>query len=392
MKIAYVYVLLKDTSVGVLKKIKEQEDALNRLNDKTVDIVLFNSEQESFNGRIRHVKYFYKNIYVMNFLLLFAKYFLLQKSYDLSTYDKIILRYPGADFSGLGFMKKHKEVYLEYHAKLTEEFKSKIQNTNNILLKLIRVFRYWQEKSLGGRILKESSGIISMSDEISKELLSGIKKHIPNINIPNGINLKQVLKTGFCEFDGEKIKVVFIGSRSESWHGIDRLILSVQKFNKQNTSKNIELHFIGNIKLSDIDIPVAKTVAETLFFHGVKYDKELDAVMNKMHLAVCQLALYRKKLNELSTLKTCEYTARGIPFILAYNDPNLYNVDANLKFYKQFPNNDSIIDFEEVFEFMAEMQKKKKEILEYMEKYSAEHLDWTTKMREYIDFTTHDSE
>ena len=147
----------------------------------------------------------------------------------------------------------------------------------------------------------------------------------------------------------------------------------------------IEIHFIGNIVAKDIGIEIDER-HDQLFFHGIKYGKELDELMAQMHIAVCQLALYHKKLNELSTLKSCEYIARGIPFFLGYNDPNLYDVVPENKFYLQFPNNSSLIDFEEIFNFVKNMNSKRIEILEYMKLYTCQNIDWAIKISKYIEF------
>ncbi len=386
MKIGYIYLLFNDSSFGIWKKIEDQKEALMKLKGDNLEIIVLNTKKELSSGNLKYVKYrFVRFPFINNFFLLFAKYFLISKTIDTSIYDKIILRYPGADISGCFFMKKHKNVYFELHANVADELKSKIKHTNSILRKIIRIVKLYQELIFWNPIVKRSVGIISKSDEVTNNLNRSLKKNVRDCTIGNGVNTLKTTKTSFSFFDGKTLKVVFVGSRPDSWHGLDRLVLSVEQYLEKKPLKNVELHFIGNITSKDLN---PKEIENRMFFHGLKYGEELDEIMVNMHIAVCPLALYRKKLDEISALKTCEYTARGIPFIIAYNDPNLFKVDNKKIFFKQFPNDDSIIDFNEVFEFMNTMQKRKNEILNYMEEYTNEYLDWKIKLNEYIDFVS----
>ncbi len=388
MKVAYIYILLKNSSVGVVRKVLDQEVALRKLNNDDFEIIVLSTEKESSDKNLRFVKYGLSSFPMCtNFMYIFAKYYLINKSIKISSYDKVIIRYVGADLSGVFFMKKHRNVIFEVHAIEADEFKSKIQYTNSLIKKLIRSFRLVQELTFRRAIFKRAYGFITMSDEIVRGLNKIVKGKINAKTIANGIDTSRIKKTGFSTFDGNHLKVVFIGSRPDSWHGIDRLVKSVNSFLSQFPEKKIELHFIGGISINDIDVDISE-IKDSIIFHDLKYGNELDDIMEKMHIAVGPLALYRKKLNDVSALKTCEYTARGIPFFQAFNDPNLFSVDSNFKFYKIFPNNDSIIDFSEIYEFMETIQKRKIEILNYMENYTKKHLDWTVKLNLYIDFAS----
>jgi len=376
---------MKNSSAGVRKKIKEQEFALKQNPNNQIKLIILNPSEDSDNEYVKYVNFNKgRGKIITNLLLLFAKFYLIDKCLKLNNYDRVLLRYPGADLSGLIFMRKHKNVCFEFHAILSEELKNKIKSTKSYLHKILRLFRYMQEKFLQKFIVQKCTGLITMSDEIADNINKYLKKTKKFATIPNGINVNDVGQTGFASFNNKVLKVAFIGSRPESWHGLDRLIYSAKLYMEVNENIKIEFNFIGGISKDDIHL---SGYNENLVkFHGLKFGADLDEIMCKMHLAVCQLALYRKGLNELSTLKSCEYIARGLPFILAYSDPNLYDVDEDRKFYLQFPNDESIIDFSSIIDFVGVMQNNAEIIKQYMFEYGYKHIDWKIKLKMYNDF------
>ena len=78
---------------------------------------------------------------------------------------------------------------------------------------------------------------------------------------------------------------------------------------------------------------------------------ELDDTMSKMNMAACTMAQYMKRLDETSAIKTVEYLARGIPFLIAYEDTALTGQEVLLGTYMKFPNDDSPIDLKSVIEW-----------------------------------------
>ena len=145
----------------------------------------------------------------------------------------------------------------------------------------------------------------------------------------------------------------------------------------------IRLHIVGNIDKQNI----IKNIngQHEVIFHGYKSDKEFDSILKNSNIGISTLGLFHKGMNEACSLKTREYTARGLPFIMAYHDPDLQYVDNNRQFFLKFPNNNSRIDFQEVIEF-AENISKKDDLSEYMRDYAEMYMDWSVKMKQYVNF------
>ena len=100
------------------------------------------------------------------------------------------------------------------------------------------------------------------------------------------------------------------------------------------------------------------------------------------------MSLFRKNLNEACSLKTREYTARGIPFVLAYQDTDLQHVDKKYRFYLPMANNDSMIEMDKIINFAKHMSTfgNGESISDYMRAYALRHMDWSVKVRKYLEF------
>jgi hypothetical protein len=96
-------------------------------------------------------------------------------------------------------------------------------------------------------------------------------------------------------------------------------------------------------------------------------------------LAVGSLALVRKNLNTASELKSREYCAVGIPFIVVGDDPDFGD---EAKFRIQLANRESIDDLVEFFEKFTPnlIDFSPEEIRSYAEN----HLDFSVKIRQII--------
>ena len=91
-------------------------------------------------------------------------------------------------------------------------------------------------------------------------------------------------------------------------------------------------------------------------------------------------------MKEACILKTREYMARGIPFVLTYDDPDLLAVDEDGRFYLSLPNDDTAVDMDEIIAFADRMSQNQADISTYMRAYANQHLDWQTKMKQYLEF------
>ena len=188
--------------------------------------------------------------------------------------------------------------------------------------------------------------------------------------------------TTFRPLKTRGLNLIFIASTIHPWHGLQRILASLNKYTGEY---NINLHVIGDIRTSIFKFPSRARV----IFHGVKDGVELDQIFSRGNLAISTMALHLKKLNEAASLKTREYTARGIPFILGYDDPDLDDVDSNHRFYLKVPNNNAVVDIEKLITFAERLSVKYRtpsELSSYMREYAFEKMDWKYKMKRYVEF------
>jgi hypothetical protein len=87
-------------------------------------------------------------------------------------------------------------------------------------------------------------------------------------------------------------------------------------------------------------------------------------------------------MQEACALKTREYIARGLPFVIGHRDPDLKSAE---RFFLSVPANASPVNMDEVVAF-AESILQSEGIPGYMREFAESHLDWTIKMQQTWDF------
>jgi hypothetical protein len=118
-------------------------------------------------------------------------------------------------------------------------------------------------------------------------------------------------------------------------------------------------------------------LAEMVCIHGVLYGSDLDKVLADCHLAIGSLALHRNGLREACMLKVREYTARGLPFVIAYDDPDL---PAGLPWVLKIPADESPVEIDALVNF-AEDVSKLPSLAKEMRAFAEARLSWTVKMK-----------
>jgi len=381
MNIAYIN-FAKDDSPGIEKRILEMAQGAKNASVENLHFINLNSSRHETGGLIELIKFKQKIIPFNYYDFIFCRYKIIEKNINLQKYDFIILRYPAGDPSGIEFTSQY-NVITEHHTTEIQEYLSHLEGKLPFIIKVLKRIRLKLEIRYGHKILERVKGIICVTDEIRNAELNRIDKKTPSIIIPNGIDVQNIKKTGFKRFDGNTLNIVSVVSSPTPWHGLDKIISSI---NLYNGKVKINFHIVGNITKDGINsIPHDRS---RVIFHGLKYGKKLDEIMKDMNCAVSTMALYKKGMNEACSLKTREYTARGIPFILAYKDPDLQHVEKNYKFYLSFTNDESEIQIEKVIDFASKMSEKgyKESISDYMREYAFKYMDWSVKIKKYIEF------
>jgi hypothetical protein len=142
---------------------------------------------------------------------------------------------------------------------------------------------------------------------------------------------------------------------------------------------NIKLHVVGD----GPEVPHLKKLSDNLkindhiIFHGFNTGKDLDQIFNQCHIAIGSLAPQRKGYTMDSALKSREYCARGIPYIIVISDADFPN---DFPYSLRLPADESPIDMDQVITFTSSVYQDP-DHPQKMRQYASENLDWSVKMK-----------
>jgi glycosyltransferase involved in cell wall biosynthesis len=293
-------------------------------------------------------------------------------------------------------LKEYKYLYIR-HFLLNPLFlllliSMKIKNRNLIIYMEIPTFPYHFEfgfmsfkKQLGQKIDSFScyflrfflNKIVTFS---SQPLIYNIK----TIKTDNGIDIEKIGKINPPCFNKKELHLLGLAN-VQPWHGLDRLIIGMGEYYKENKDLKVFFHVVGK----GDELPKLKNLVEKLdlskyvTFYGFLSGDELKNMFEKCHIGIGSLGMHRINVaqGETSALKSREYSARGIPFVIAYIDrgfpddfPYLLNLKAD----------ESSIEINNIISFYKEIRKQEN-FSELMHQYAKENLTWSAKLRPVIE-------
>jgi len=203
------------------------------------------------------------------------------------------------------------------------------------------------------------------------------------IRISNGVDLRTTPKKRNKLSIDDVFNLIGVANVSH-WHGFDRVIYGIARYYaKHGTSAQPEVFFhivgVGKNLIELQNLARSLGVGKYVIFHGTKVSDELDRLFDMSHVAVGSLGNHRKGLKESSDLKTREYCARGIPFVISYEDedfsdgfPYMLKVEAT----------DEPIDINSVINFYRNVFHM--DYINEMRKYAEERLSWDVKLKPLI--------
>lgn len=205
---------------------------------------------------------------------------------------------------------------------------------------------------------------------------------IPCINLNNGININDIM-VNTRKKENCTINLVAVSSMAP-WHGYERLLAGMHQYYKEKGKYYIYLRFIGEGQEENYYRRLSGKYCLESFveFCGKVIGKDLDRIFDLSDIAVGSLGMYKTGLSKGSPIKGAEYCARGIPFIIGYNDLRFMQ---RPEFVMSVPNNEEAVDMNKVITFYERVTSKQfyqKEIRIFAEK----HLTWESIMKPVIDY------
>jgi hypothetical protein len=366
---------------GVRKKIQAKIESLNDTLDEEVVCLFFcnDLENEIIENNIIYIPFKFKGvmpkIWQKRILWRFQEYYIRKKKFEiiyqklseLKPYKGIIFRYISADLNLFKFaLFNYKRIVFEHNTIEINELKL-IPN------KTVRSYYVISERIFGPFVRMFSKYLISVMNEVAKFERNVSWNLASSYTITNGVNIEEYPFTQIKKYDGNELHVLFSSGYANPWHGVDLLIDSIKK------TQDIFLHLVGEYDPELLN-SISDEERSRIFSYGKLTGDDYNIVFEKVHIAVSSLALHRIGLTESNTLKSKEYTARGIPFILGSND-----IDFNDQKIKDFVlrldvRENNLIDFEKVKKFLLTIDYNS---LHTMNEFAQEKLSYSVKAKEY---------
>lgn len=173
---------------------------------------------------------------------------------------------------------------------------------------------------------------------------------IPVLVIPNGFDFSTMqLVKGDLPSDG--IHIIAVSSMRE-WHGYERMIEGLHLYYQggEKNKRNYILHLVGNGREYGKYARLATEygLERHIAMEGAMHGEALDALYEKCALGIDSLARHRSGISVLSSLKSREYGAKGLPVI---NSCKIDILDEDFSYMLQVPADETPIDMNAVGAF-----------------------------------------
>jgi glycosyltransferase involved in cell wall biosynthesis len=355
---------------GILNKMAYQRSALEELAG-AADVICNGIEGPLFDGH-RFATYALtgRPFNSFNHFVLFYKH--ATKLCVSRQYDFVYIRYPLAHPSFLRFLRDIKRSQPDLKVVLevpTFPYRNELRSPKQRVLLAL--------DDIGHRHLKKY--VDAVVTFFGQSEIHGI----PCIQVANGVDVDSIR---FRERprNGAELRIL-VAANLADWHGIDRVLRGLDEYRLQQANPDVTLSIVG-------DGPAASQLrtlshelelADVVQFHGLRTGAELDALFEEADLALGSLGMHRLGLERSSSLKTREYCARGIPFVLASEDPDF---ERDFPFVLHVAADDSPADIEAFVRFMKELRERYPDYPTEMRRHAETHLTWKAKLDPVIEY------
>lgn len=240
-------------------------------------------------------------------------------------------------------------------------------------------FRLWLDKHCGKQLVGYVDYIISFY-----EILNSSFFDIPVIVVPNGYDFSETKIIANSNVS-EDIHIAAVSSMRE-WHGYERFIEGMYDYYKNKGNRNIILHLVGKgVEYDKYKKLVEKYNLENhVIFHGPMHGEELDDLLEMCALGIDSLARHRSGISVLSSLKSREYGAKGIPII---NSCKIDIVDDEYPYCLYTKPDETPIPMKDVISFYDKIYSNRNriEIAVKIRKYFESRSDMNAVMKQIMD-------
>ncbi len=271
---------------------------------------------------------------------------------------------------------------------------------SNNYLKMLKSF-----KIRGGRIILEAHAyfpgirfstmkgkyISYMLDKNGPKLKGIVDRILTEGHVDDFYGISEV-KEARIGVETERIKKhQYVGSKNElnlisvanemPYHAYDRIVKSLNDYYERDEKLfDIKVHLVGSISSRTVGLIHSLNLQDKVFLYGKKYGDELDAIYDKCNVGLGPLGQHRIGGKKDTGLKTKEYFAKGLPYIYSGEEPS---VPENYPYIHQCSNDESMIDFEDVWNFYN-TYRDNEEVTDIMRDFAKIHYSWKAIMEDAI--------
>lgn len=355
---------------GVLNKMRYQTDALRSLGFE-VTTVVGREEGVVFDGT-RVVGYRRTGGRPRRILNHYARFWgVIAGQCAAKDYDAIYVRYPGSNPPFLGFLARMRR--------------------DNASLRIVSEVATYPMAGEADSLVQK---LIIASDTICSPLLRRFVDHvvtfgdydeilgIPCIRSSNGIDVSAVPMRHASKPDWSAPRLLGVASLAK-WHGYDRVLHGLRRALDQHPDVTPHVSFAGQgpAEAELRELCTGLGLDEHVTFHGMTTGRALDELFDRSDVAVASLGMHRIGVENASSLKTREYCARGIPFVLAGRDDSFADT---FPFALRAPVGDDPIDLTKLLEDFATVVGQVDDPAAEMRAYAADNLSWTMRVSEIM--------
>lgn len=180
------------------------------------------------------------------------------------------------------------------------------------------------------------------------------------------------------QYMGNQDELNLISVANENvYHAYDRIIESVRAY-KGNVK--IKVHLVGEISDTTKALISKYRLQERVLLYGKRRGKELDEIYDKCNVGLGPFGQHRVGGKKDTGLKTKEYFAKGLPYIFSGEEPT---VPEGYPYICQFPSDESLVNFDKVWEFYQSYVKDTS-VVTRMREFAVANYSWHEIMEDAL--------
>ena len=209
----------------------------------------------------------------------------------------------------------------------------------------------------------------------------------PALKILNGVNLKEIKRKKIKNNNDDTIHICAVAIFKE-WHGYERVLYGLAQYYHNGGTMNIICHFVGDGSELALykEIVNNEQLSNHVKFYGMLQHQKLTDIYDQCRLSLGAFGNYKLHIDISCNLKSRETLARGLPLI-AGGHVDLF-MDRDFPYFLEFPNNDSIIDFQKIIDFYDRIYTTESEevVIQKIRSFAENHVDIEAGMKTVIEY------